>query len=225
MEPGVPRRCPWVRVFAPSARPRTRIPLGFGDVVGRSRCEAVGGGRINEVRGTRRSVAGEREPALAPFRSRMAGSELRSAPGTAPAMAVLAPYPADIGHVPAVAADRQAALARDFALLLRAHGSKAPPALLRPAGSCVRAGRPAHGFRTVGGAARRSAAAAVRFLGASTSRRVLLFVTGFHPGSASGLGAAVGGALAIRLFGLHTPLVFWFCNGVLPVCAFVLACV
>jgi len=123
-------------------------------------------------------------------------------------MAVLATDPPDVGHVPSVPANRQAALACDFALLLRAHRGKAAAALFLTASLGLRTGSTTG--HLAGACRAPGLATATALTGASAGLSAAFGVARllFHDGSIpAGLRAAAGSALAVRFFGLNTGLV------------------
>jgi hypothetical protein len=108
---------------------------------------------------------------------------------------MLAADPADIGHVPAISADGQAAFSGDLPLLFRAHRSETAAALLPAFG--FGSGSPAGGCWSTGGAPSLGSAAGASALAAAP---VLAFAF-FHAAAPAGPSPA-GGCLAIGFFGL-----------------------
>jgi hypothetical protein len=132
------------------------------------------------------------------------------APGPSATVAMFAANATDICHVPPVAADREPTFARNFALLFRTHGRKAPAALLCPSGSRLRASTPTR-LATLGRAPRLRAATSAAPLGASAAGLIFLFVLHVRSPTAR-LGASTRCALAIWFLGLHSRALPRLCN-------------
>ena len=165
---------------------------------------------------------GEREPTAGP-QFRMVGWWEASAPGTPATMAVFAADAADVSHMPPVPAYGEPTFACDLALLFRAHCGKPTPALFAPSRSGFRSSTAADSLAaTVAGPASLSPAAAAPALCGAAARFPAFLVSVLHPTTASArLRTAAGGALAIRLFGVHarslargaSPSAFRFSDG------------